>query len=505
MHLWLLAILAVCVRVLYAIVAAAISPTRNIPGPFLARFTRLWYLHSVWTGQHQKHAIALHRKYAKGQYYAPIVRLAPNLFSIIEPDKQIYGVSSKMEKGDWYEGWKHPSPDRWTLFPDRNIKRHNDTRKKFQALYSLSSLVSYEGYVDDCTTIFMDRLKEITKSGESVDMGHWFLCYAFDVIGDITYGKRYGFLDEGRDVNGVMKSLDASMLYSTLAGIYSWLHPYMYAVMQKIPGSGAAGRTYLMNFVSTNMANREAERKNRDDAEKGIERGEGMPEDFLDKLLDLRDDQKKGVTDYHCFMMGLSNIIAGADTTALSLSAILYYLIRTPRAMNKLRAEIKDKTETGACEEDRVAFKDGQNMPYLQACLKEAMRMHAGTGLPLWRRVNEGGIELDGTYLPAGSDVGVNPWVLHYNRDVWGPDVNEYRPERWIEAEEAGGDELKTLDAHWAAVRFRVVYCFEFYANRCFVVRVRIANVYREAYLISRDNEARAADCAQLRFRVEAC
>lgn len=455
MHLWQLVIVAVCARVLYAVIAAAVSPTRKIPGPFLARFTRLWYLRSVWSGQHQKQAIALHRKYAKGQFYAPIVRLGPNLFSIIEPDKRIYGIGSKMPKSAWYEGWKHPSPDRWTLFPDRNIQRHNDTRKKFQAIYSLSSLVSYEKYVDDCAAIFDDRLREMVKSGEFVDMGHWFLCYAFDVIGNITYSKRYGFLDEGRDVNGVMKALDASMPYSTLVGIYPWLHPYMFEVLQRIPGSGAAGRTTLMGIVSKIKAKREAERKARDVEGKGVEeKEEGMPEDFLDKLLDLRDDHEKGVTDYHCFMMGLSNIIAGADTTALTLSSVLYYLIKTPRAMQKLREEIRERTEAGACQEDRVAFKDGQNMPYLQACIKEAMRLHAGVGLPLWRTVTEGGVELDGTFLPAGSEVGVNAWVVHYNQDIWGPDANEFRPERWIDAEAAGGEKLKTLEAHWVAVRY---------------------------------------------------
>ena len=134
----------------------------------------------VWTGQAEKHNIALHRKYAKdGQYYAPIIRLGPNLFSVIEPDKQIFGIGSKMPKTAWYEGWKHPSPEKWTLFPDRNIQRHAETRKKFQNIYSMSSLKSYETYVDECIDIFEKRLNEMADHGNAVDMGHWFLCYAF--------------------------------------------------------------------------------------------------------------------------------------------------------------------------------------------------------------------------------------------------------------------------------------------------------------------------------------
>lgn len=188
MHLTLLlyaALAAVVARLLYVIGSAAFSSTRHIPGPFLARFTRFWYFRSVWNGQSEKDQYALHRKYAKGgQFFAPIVRIGPNLFSIIEPEKQVYGIGSKMPKSDWYEGWKHPSPERWTMFPDRDIKRHADTRKKFQNLYSLSSLRSYEQYVDENISVFEQRLAEIAASGAFVNMGYWLQCYAFDVIGE---------------------------------------------------------------------------------------------------------------------------------------------------------------------------------------------------------------------------------------------------------------------------------------------------------------------------------
>lgn len=438
-------------RTAYAAIAALFSPTRHIPGPFLARFTRLWYFRSVWNGTAERDHIELHRKYAKpGQYYAAVVRVGPNMYSIIEADKQVYGIGSKMKKSSWYEGWKHPSPDRWTMFPDQNIQRHNETRRKFQALYSLSSLKSYEPYVDDCITIFKQRLMELSASGQYVNMGHWLQCYAFDVIGNITYSKRFGFLDEGRDIDGIIAALDSSMPYSTLVGIYAWLHPYSYEIMQRIPGSGAASRQKLMALTQKNKEIREAQRRTWDLEGKGVEeKAEDMPEDFLDKLLDMKRDRQKGVTDYHCFIMGLSNIIAGSDTTAVSLSAVLYYLIRTPRAMQKLRDEIQTKTAEGVCEVDRVSFDASQNMPYLQAVIKEALRMHAAVGLPLWRVVNRDGAEICGEFLPEGSEVGINGWVAHYNRDVWGADVNEFRPERWIEAEEAGGDKLRYLEQHY--------------------------------------------------------
>lgn len=56
----------------------------------------------------------------------------------------------------------------------------------------MSSLVHYEPFVDDCAEIFNRRLNEFTGSKKPLNLGHWFQCYAFDVIGNITFGERFG-------------------------------------------------------------------------------------------------------------------------------------------------------------------------------------------------------------------------------------------------------------------------------------------------------------------------
>lgn len=110
-------------------------------------------------------------------------------------------------------------------------------------MYRMSALVNYEGYVDAYAEIFSYRLEEFVFSGKVIDMAHWFQCYAFGVIGEITYSRRFGFLDKGEDVAGIIAALELSMVYSTLVGIYAWIHPYLYAFLERAPGTGAAGRT----------------------------------------------------------------------------------------------------------------------------------------------------------------------------------------------------------------------------------------------------------------------
>lgn len=422
------------------------SSLSSIPGPWIARITRLWYLHRVAQGSFHHENFALHRK------YGPIVRVGPDLFSINVPDKNVYGIGSKFRKSDWYEGWKHPSPERWGLFADQDIKRHAETRKKFQGLYSMSSLLSYEKYVDDCADLFNKRLADFERAGQPVNMVHWFQCYAFDVMGNLTYSERFGFLDHGEDIEGTLAALDTAGAYSTLIGIYAWLHPYIYRLMELVPGNGASGRTYLMNFVQRKIEARERERTSGIQHQEPSAAGETLPRDFLDKLRDAHLDNPQKVTKYHLFMMGLSNIIAGSDTTAISLSSVLFYLVSNPSTIKALRQEIVDFRKTNPSQGTTLTLKAAQELPYLQAVIKEALRLHPATGLPLWRVVPEGGATIAGHFFPEGQTVGLNSWVAHRDRTIFGEDADEFRPERWLPTDSQSTVRIREMDAYYMPV-----------------------------------------------------
>lgn len=89
-------------RALLSLYRSVTSPLKNIPGPWQARFSKLWFFERVRKGKFEEENILLHRKYGN------IVRVAPDHYSIDDPDviKQIYGIGSKFPKSEWYEGWK---------------------------------------------------------------------------------------------------------------------------------------------------------------------------------------------------------------------------------------------------------------------------------------------------------------------------------------------------------------------------------------------------------------
>lgn len=326
----------------------------------------------------------------------PVVRYGPNRYSIndIEAAGPIYGHGTRFPKSSWYSSWA--TPGSWSIFGDQSIQRHAHNRKLYQHTYSMTSLVTYEPFVDQALDLFSQRLDEMT-SAASIDMGHWFQCYAFDVIGLITYGKRLGFLDRGADIGGVMSALDDHLVYATLVGIYAQWHGRLYALRNFLAGAKGAGRAYVINFTRERVAEHQSKAKAyRPDAGHDPETGSKTTgEPFLDKFLSKHHQDPDVFTDQHVTVGLAANMVAGSDTTAISLSAVLYYLLLNPGCLQKLRSEID--TFPAA-----PSFKTTQQMPYLQAVLKEALRIHPATGLPLERVVPEGGATICGRYFPEG-------------------------------------------------------------------------------------------------------
>lgn len=71
----------------YCQVVDILDPLHSIPGPWAARFTRLWYFYQIYRGTYERVNITLHKR------YGPIVRIAPGEYSIdhVEAAKIIYG------------------------------------------------------------------------------------------------------------------------------------------------------------------------------------------------------------------------------------------------------------------------------------------------------------------------------------------------------------------------------------------------------------------------------
>lgn len=92
-----------------------------------------------------------------------------------------------------------------------------------------------------------------------------------------------------------------------------------------------------------------------------------------------------------------------------------------------------------------VSYKNAHSLSYMDAVIKEAIRMHPGVGLILERIVPEGGLVLsDGRVIAPGTIVGMNAWVVHPDKTVFGPDAESYVPERWLRQEDESEIEVES-------------------------------------------------------------
>ncbi|KAG7151351.1 Pisatin demethylase like protein [Verticillium longisporum] len=448
-HWFLLAASLLPLFLCYSICLALVSPLRSIPGPFLARFTNLWYITRLYRGHFETDALELH------ETHGAVVRLGPNRYTFTSTSalKAIYGpaAASLFPKSPSYRPAAPPDPSKWTLFADEDIQRHAAHRRLFQSAYSMSSLVTYEAYVDECADLFALRLTELGEAAESSneehlpppDIGHWFQCFAFDVIGLITYSRRFGFLDRGDDVGGLIRTIDKEMVYFTLTGVYHSLHKLLFPIRNRIAGSKGTGRTYLLNFTKECIAEHQSR-----PAAASTEQAEAAraPMDFLSKFFQKHAKDPARFTMYHVLAGCASNIVAGSDTTATSLSGILYHLLKAPGTFARLRAE----ADQVSGQARHISWAQTQKMTYLQAVIKEALRLHTAVALPMERVVPTGGVEIEGHFFPEGvrqrflslsplrgtdstkTLVGINPWVYHRNTAIFGPDAHAFNPDRWL-------------------------------------------------------------------------
>ena len=129
-------------------------------------------------------------------------------------------------------------------------------------------------------------------------------------------------------------------------------------------------------------------------------------------------------------LWGEANVlmIAGSDTTSTGLTAVIFYLLRNPAALQKLTTEIRSQFSD---VEEIVSGPRLNELNYLKCCIDEAMRLAPAVPGALRREVTEG-FEIDGVYLPEGTEVGTPCYSIHRHPECYRY-PNSYLPERWIE------------------------------------------------------------------------
>ncbi|XP_025826598.1 indole-2-monooxygenase-like [Panicum hallii] len=162
-------------------------------------------------------------------------------------------------------------------------------------------------------------------------------------------------------------------------------------------------------------------------------------EDFIDVLLSVQQEYSLTRDNIKAILMDMFE--AGTDPTYMALDFAMAELIRNPKAMAKLQAEVRRCAGKG---KEIVTEEDLSSMSYLKAVMKESMRLHA-PGPLLIPHFSMAECDVEGYTIPSGTRVILNVWALGRNPTCW-ESADEFMPERFMEEAMDAASDLQGND-----------------------------------------------------------
>lgn len=314
------------------------------------------------------------------------------------------------------------------MFTITDEKKHTAYRRVVGGVYSLSSILKNEAQMDENVTMLLDRLDGFVERKEEVDLGLWLEMYAYDNVGSVFFGKPFGFLETSSDYGGYIAAVHKAMPFLSVVSMApSYARTFLMVVAAVVPSLLRAVLA-VDNIRKTSVRETELAM---------VRRQSSRRHNILSRLLDIleKSGEKVGLTHHEVTGEMWIAVIAGADSTAGGLRAVVYHLSKHPRVMAKLTAEIDAAFEDGTLTHP-VQHAQVTTLPYLMAVCKEAARVWPSFQVIMPRYAPAQGLQLpNGFFVPEGYRVGMNPFVVQRDTDLFGADAKAFRPERWLEAD----------------------------------------------------------------------
>lgn len=192
---------------------------------------------------------------------------------------------------------------------------------------------------------------------------------------------------------------------------------------------------------------------------------------FLDHFLLAKELYPESVDDSVVWCYALTNVVAGSDTVAIPLRSILYYVLQDQEVRNKLMLELD-----GAGLSVPVKWREARQLPYLDAVIQEALRIHPPVGFGPERIVPPQGLQLTGgDSFRVGTQVSMNAWAVQRCSPIFGQDLDDFRPERWLQF---NGESEKAYEERLTEMR-RAFFAFGYGPRACIGKNLSLIEIYK--------------------------
>lgn len=316
--------------------------------------------------------------------YGDIVRTGPDSLSFADPDaaKELYA-----ERPGAPELRKDPLVypvslnGSFSILNAPNHADHNRYRRLLNPGFSDRAIRDQESVVKLYVDLLMQRLRENAARGPQ-DMVAWFNWTTFDIIGDLTFNQPFGCLEKSAYhpwITAVFQMVKTVVVMSGL-GRYPLVKRIILFVFKKKIQAARIKSTEFTKAMVDHRVSSKAERI-----------------DFLSYALQHKSD-KEFMTREEIEATSTILILGGSETSATLLSAATYYLLNHPHVMQKLVGEIRGEFQ----KEEDINMLSVNQLPYLQAVIKEALRIFPPVTLGSPRVVEGHGKAIGGIMVPSG-------------------------------------------------------------------------------------------------------
>ncbi|RLN53559.1 hypothetical protein BBJ29_007856 [Phytophthora kernoviae] len=292
-----------------------------------------------------------------------------------------------------------------------------------------------EHVVRDHSLLLTTKLGEAAVSGETVNIKLVLDSFTMDIFAKIGFGVELHELETGGN-SEFMEAFERA----TRRIMVRFQQPMFIWKLARWLNVGAERQMYkdmkLINSVVYDVIDRsmKEKRKQGEEVSSCSKSRKDLISLFLEKAdVEYAEDDHVEMTPMMLRDMSIVFIFAGRDSTSLTMTWFIIEMNHHPEALARVRLELADKLPMlGLDDTETLSTNDIDGLIYLEAAIRECIRLNPVA--PALQRIAARDTTLyNNTFIKAGTRIILPHYAMGHLEVVWGPDAEEYKPERWID------------------------------------------------------------------------
>lgn len=314
---------------------------------------------------------------------------------------------------------------------------------------SLAFLAISQASAERLSTKWSEIIEASDSGNVILDIPSWISRATLDAIAEAAFDLQLGCLQNSD--NALAKSYNGMLM--NVFGTPSTTQIFIQEALKYIPTSileywakHSSNRRIVRIRETRAVATAIAESMVKEKAEFLLQ-GKGSRDIFtLLVKANMDAEAKHKLSDEELYSQMRIILIAGQESTSHTINWTLLELARKPEIQSRLRSEIRQQESVIHARGDaQFTSSDLDNMPYLNAVIKEALRYHCAAAqvfrmasqdciLPLSRPIRtESGELMHEVFVPKGTRIIASIAAYNRNKDMWGEDADVFNPDRWLD------------------------------------------------------------------------